>query len=432
MQKYLQTLKTAFDNMRSTEANYVKQQSLRRLASLVGIDRASLDNSNVLMQLVGVADLSQLGDARQISTVLAGLADGVSMLQKKDANAYTQLRENINHLDSNSKGLFGQLMNKATGSLLGLYDKYADDQHQLMMTIQAAADKDSIRAKALDDALSGMLGSVRNGTFVLNGQLAEDRKNLYGLDGSVRRLEDESALALSRLVRSAEAQSSSADSALAMAQKVNADRVASVRDVVIAFVRAMEEYVNDSRGGFDDIHSKLGDYKSLLDGKLEASDKFMLEMAQSTQSELAAVSSMTDAFQNRIDAFNNRAKQQLYNLEEERSALQARHEEEMNELRQKLKIATNQIKDDQESTSQQVDYWLNEEDTDLGFAAPKTPTSDSASTTTVAGGSFIETRRRGWSSPIHPHDISSQALIEDIKDNMRHIHQEARSIGIMV
>jgi hypothetical protein len=188
------------------------------------------------MQLVGVSDLSQLGDANQIATVLGGLADGVARLQKKDENAFTQLRENINHLDSNSKGLFGQLMNKASGSLLGLYDKYAEDQHLLMMTIEAAADKDSIRTQALDDALSGMLGSIRNGSFVLNGQLAEDRKNLYGLDGSVRRLGDESAMSLSRLLRSAQSQSSSADSALAMAQKVNADRVASVRDVVIAFV----------------------------------------------------------------------------------------------------------------------------------------------------------------------------------------------------
>jgi len=440
MQKYLSILKTAFDNMRNTEANYVKQQSLRRFASLVGIDRASLDNSNVLMQLVGVSDLSQLGNSQQIATVLAGLADGVQALQKKDGDAYTSLRENINHLDSNSKGLFGQLMNKATGSLLGLYDKYADDQHQLLMTIEAASDKDSLRAQALDDALNGMLGSIRNGSFVLNGQLASDRKDLYGLDGSVRQLGDEASLALSRLLRSAEAQSTAADSALAMSQKVNADRVASVRDVVISFVRAMEEYVNDSRHGFDDIHDKLKSYKGLLENKLTTSDQFMLQMAQSTQSGLTAVTSMADAFQNRVDAFNNRAKQQLFNLQEERSQLQSRHEVEINELKQKLTSAQTQIKDDQDSISQQIDYWLNEEDVDLGFVTKNvttsTTTAASGNTTAAAAAlpgrtsSFLETRK--WSSPVHSHDVSREELMDDVRDNLDRIHEEARTIGIMV
>jgi len=383
MQGYLGQLKRAFDSMRATEADYVKQQSLRRLATLLGIDRASLDNSNVLMQLLGVTDLSQIGDQQQISTVLAGLADGVAGLQSKDSQAYSSLRDSITHLDSNSKGLFGKLMLKASGSLSELYNKYADDQHALQMTIEAAADKDNIRAQALDDALNGMLGSVRNGALVLNGQLANDRKDLYAVDGSVRQLGDDSSLALGRLIRTAESQSEAVDSALAMSQKVNADRVASVRDVVISFVRAMEEYVGESRSGFDDIHSKLNEYKSFLDTKLNTSDSFMLGMAQSTQSELEAVSSMVDALQSRIDSFNNRAKQQLYNLEEERSALQARHEREMTELKQRMQSAMNQIQDDQDSTAQQVEYWLAEEDSDLGL-------------TTKAGGSLAE---------IKPHEV---------------------------
>ena len=378
MQKYLGKLKLAFDRMRSTEADYVKQQSLRRLATLLGIDRASLDNSNVLMQLLGVTDLSQIGDQQQISTVLAGLADGVAGLEAKDTNAYAKLRDSITHLDSNSKGLFGQLMNKAGGSLTDLYNKYAEDQHALQMTIEAAADKDNIRAQALDDALNGMLGSVRNGALVLNGQLANDRKDLYAVDGAVRQLGDDSSLALSRLIRTAETQSASVDSALAMSQKVNADRVASVRDVVIAFVKAMEEYVGQSRSGFDDIHSKLNEYKSFLDSKLSTSDSFMLGMAQSTQSELEAVSGMVDALQSRVDSFNNRAKQQLYNLEEERSALQARHEREVTDLKQRLQSANTQIQDDQDSTSQQVDYWLSEEDADVGLAPKKQPATSLA------------------------------------------------------
>ena len=383
MQGYLGTLKRAFDRMRTTEADYVKQQSLRRLATLLGIDRASLDNSNVLMQLLGVTDLNQLGDQQQISTVLAGLADGVAGLESKDSQAYASLRDSITNLDSNSKGLFGKLMNKASGSLTDLYNKYAADQHALQMTIEAAADKDNIRSQAMDDALNGMLGSVRNGALVLNGQLANDRKDLYALDGSVRQLGDDSSLALGRLIRTAESQSESVDSALAMSQKVNGDRVASVRDVVIAFVKAMEEYVGESRNGFEDIHSKLNDYKSFLDSKLNTSDSFMLGMAQSTQSELEAVSGMVDALQSRVDSFNNRAKQQLYNLEEERSALQARHEREMTDLKQRLQTASTQIQDDQDSTSQQVEYWLSEEDSDLGFTDGKKP-------------SLVE---------IHPHDV---------------------------
>ena len=375
MQQYLGQLKRAFDSMRATEADYVKQQSLRRLATLLGIDRASLDNSNVLMQLLGVTDLTQIGDQQQISTVLAGLADGVAGLQSKDSQAYSKLRDSITNLDSNSKGLFGKLMSKASGSLTDLYNKYADDQHALQLTIEAAADKDNIRAQALDDALNGMLGSVRKGSLVLNGQLANDRKDLYAVDGSVRQLGDDSSLALSRLIRTAESQSESVDSALAMSQKVNADRVASVRDVVISFVRAMEEYVGDSRSGFDDIHAKLNEYKSFLENKLNTSDAFMLGMAQSTQSELEAVSSMVDALQSRVDSFNNRAKQQLYNLEEERSALQARHEREMTDLKQRLQSATNQVQDDQDSTAQQVEYWLSEEDSDLGLNNKGKPAS---------------------------------------------------------
>jgi exonuclease VII large subunit len=163
-----------------------------------------------------------------------------------------------------------------------------------------------------------------------------------------------------------------------MSQKVNADRVASVRDVVIAFVKAMEEYVGQSRSGFDDIHSKLNEYKSFLDSKLSTSDSFMLGMAQSTQSELEAVSGMVDALQSRVDSFNNRAKQQLYNLEEERSALQARHEREVTDLKQRLQSANTQIQDDQDSTSQQVDYWLSEEDSDLGLAPKKQPATSLA------------------------------------------------------
>ena len=403
MRTYLNNLKAAFDKMRTTESQYVQQQSLRRLSTLMGIDRSSLDNSNVLMQLLGVSDLSQLGDEKQIATVLAGLADGVSSLQAKNGDAFNALRSQITHLDANSKGLFGQLLNQAGGSLGAIYQKYAADQHALQATIEAAADKDNVRAQALDDALSGMLGSVRSGSLVLNTQLANDRKNIYAVDGAVRQLGDESAIALSRLLHSAQAQSTAADSALAASQRVNADRVASVRDVVIAFVRAMEEYVDGSRVGFDDIHTKLDKYKDFLDSKLGISDTYMLEMAQSTQSELTATTDLAQALENRIEAFNARAKQQLFNVEQERSAIEARHEDELNQLRSKLSDVGSKVADDQALVAKQVDDWLSEEDADLGFGAVEPAVTGSPQSVTQptklpdwaqdASSSFVEKRR---------------------------------------
>jgi hypothetical protein len=407
---------------------------LRRLATLMGIDRASLDNSNVLMQLLGVTDLSQIGDQEQIATVLSGLADGVSELQKKNDGSYTALRDRVDHLDANSKGLFSQLMNKAGGSLADVYSKYAADQHALVATIEAAADKDRLRSQALDDALSGMMGSIRNGSLVLNTQLAKDRKDIYAADGAVRQLGDESTIALSRLLHAVESQSNAADSAIAMAQRVNADRVASVRDVVLSFVQAMQEYVDGSRTGFDDIHNKLEEYKGFLDNKLGISDSYMLGMAQSTQSELTATASLAQALQNRVEAFNIRAKQQLYQVEEERSAIEARHEKELNVLRQKLQNVTLQVDKDQAAMSAQVDNWLAEEDADLGFGnaegvahdAPemKKQIPDWARDDNVnemfPRSSFVEAK------PVKEHD----ALVSDIKRNLRRIHEEAQSIGI--
>ena len=442
MRDYLAKLKAAFDKMRATESDYVRQQSLRRLSTLMGIDRASLDNSNVLMQLLGVTDLSQIGDATQISTVLAGLADGVSALQGKDASAFASLKDRVAHLDANSKGLFGQLMNQAGGSLSDLYSKYAEDQHALQATIEAAADKDKVRAQALGDALDGMLGSIRNGSLVLNSQLANDRKDVYAVDGSVRQLGDESMIALSRLLHSVEGQSTAADSALANAQRANADRVASVRDVVISFVTAMQDYVDGSRTGFDDIHTKLDKYKDFLDKKLTVSDSYMLGMAQSTQSELSATAELAQALETRIEAFNARAKQQLFNVEEERSAIEARHEDELNLLRGKLQNATQQVQADQDAMGKQVDAWLAEEDVDLGFGAaegapkasqpaaisdaaeavPATPDWASDDQPAFPASSFVQQKT------VSKHD----ALVTDIQRNLRAIHREARSIGISV
>jgi hypothetical protein len=430
MRSYLGKLKAAFDKMRATESQYVQQQSLRRLATLMGIDRASLENSNVLLQLLGVTDLSQIGDEKQIATVLAGLADGVSELQKKNDGSFNALRDRVSNLDANSKGLFNKLMNKAGGSLAAVYQKYADDQHALQATIDAAADKDRLRAQALQDSLSGMMGSIRNGTLVLNGQLARDRKDIYAVDGDVRQLGDESTIALSRLLHSVADQSSAADSAIAMAQRVNADRVASVRDVVLSFVQAMQEYVDGSRTGFDDIHTKLQAYKDFLDQKLGTSDSYMLGMAQSTQSELTATANLAEALQNRVEAFNARAKQQLFHVEDERSAIESRHEQELNVLRQKLQNVTKQVDEDQVSLSQQVDSWLAEEDADLGFGqaeggqaavkgaldAPDWAREDES----FPRSSFVQTRN------INKHD----ALVADIKHNLRRIHQEAAEIGI--
>jgi hypothetical protein len=426
MQKYLAQLKNAFDSMRATEAHYVQQQSLRRLSTLLGIDKASLDNSNVLMQLLGVTDLSQLGDATQIATVLGGLADGVSALQTKDGEAFADLQSQISNLDSNSKGLFAKLMNQASGSLTGLYSKYAADQHQLRETIAAAADTDRVRNQALNDALNGMLGSVRNGSMVLNGQLAKDSKDVYALDGSVRQLGDQSALAISRLIHSVQTQSRNADSAIAMSQKVNADRVASVRDVVIAFVQAMEEYVAGSRVGFDDIHTKLGAYKKFLENKLSVSDGYMLGMAQSTQSELSATADLAAALQNRITAFNARAKQQLYNVEEERSAIEARHEEELNELKTKLQNVTAQIHDDQSATSRQIEDWLMQESNqlDASVAIPEVAAKPGAVPDWARDDLPISLAEIRTHSP--------KEVEKAIKDNMEAIHREAQLVGITV
>lgn len=434
MKAYLSKLKEAFDKMRATESAYVRQQSLRRLSTLMGIDRASLDNSNVLMQLLGVSDLSQIGDEQQIATVLAGLAEGISQLQGKDDAAFQALKDRVMHLDSNSKGLFGQLMNKAGGSLATLYQKYAEDQHALQATIEAAADKDRLRAEALEDSLNGMLGSIRNGTLVLNGQLANDRKDIYGIEGSVRQLGDESMIALNRLLHSVEGQSSSADSALAAAQRVNADRVASVRDVVISFVRAMQEYVDGSRSGFDDIHSKLDAYKNFLDQKLSVSDSYMLNMAQSTQSQLSATAELAQALQSRIEAFNARAKQQLFHVEEERSAIESRHEEELTQLRAKLQKVTQQVSDDQESMSKQVDGWLAQEDGDLGFGVAeghsKTASRDAPE---IVVARTVPDWARDDSSFVQMKSINKHdAVVEDLKRNLRAIHKEAASIGMMV
>jgi hypothetical protein len=334
-------------------------------------------------------------------------------------------------------------MNKAGGTLANLYQKYAEDQHALQATIEAAADKDKMRSQALEDALSGMLGSIRNGSLVLNTQLANDRKDIYAIDGAVRQLGDESSIALSRLLHAVESQSTAADSAVAAAHRTNADRVASVRDVVVSFVTAMQEYVDGSRKGFDDIHSKLDSYKDFLDGKLSVSDSYMLGMAQNTQSELSATSELAQALQNRIEAFNARAKQQLFNVEDERSAIEARHERELNLLRSKLQNVTRQVEDDQRAMSLQVDQWLAEEDTDLGFGVsegqprPATTSASDASDSITADhdatpdwanddegafprSSFAETK------PINRHE----ALVQDIRRNLRAIHSEAKAIGI--
>ena len=424
MRGYLNTLKAAFDQMRQTEAQYVQQQSLRRLSTLMGIDRASLENSNVLMQLLGVTDLSQLGDERQIATVLQGLADGVSALQSKDVDSFNALKDQVGNLDSNSKGLFAQLLTKTGGSLSDLYSKYAAEQHALQQTISAAADKDQLRTKALGDALSGMLGSIRNGSQVLNTQIASDRKDIYGIEGEVRQLGDDSMISLSRLLHSVQSQSESADSALATAQRVNADRVASVRDVVISFVHAMQEYVDGSRSGFDDIKTKLDSYQDYLNHKLSVSDAYMLSAAQSTQTELSATADLAQALQNRIEAFNARAKQQLFNVEDERSAIEARHEQELTLLKNKLASVTRQVNDDQDSMSKQVDAWLSEEDADLGFGVSN-PTNAKDAPETVPE----------WASDDSsgvPSFLQKRNIRRHIRQNLRAIHREAAKIGLVV
>jgi hypothetical protein len=424
MRGYLNTLKAAFDQMRQTEAQYVQQQSLRRLSTLMGIDRASLENSNVLMQLLGVTDLSQLGDERQIATVLQGLADGVSALQSKDVDSFNALKDQVGNLDSNSKGLFAQLLTKTGGSLSDLYSKYAAEQHALQQTISAAADKDQLRTKALGDALSGMLGSIRNGSQVLNTQIASDRKDIYGIEGEVRQLGDDSMISLSRLLHSVQSQSESADSALATAQRVNADRVASVRDVVISFVHAMQEYVDGSRSGFDDIKTKLDSYQDYLNHKLSVSDAYMLSAAQSTQTELSATADLAQALQNRIEAFNARAKQQLFNVEDERSAIEARHEQELTLLKNKLASVTRQVNDDQDSMSKQVDAWLSEEDADLGFGVSN-PTNAKDAPDTVPDWA------RDDGSGV-PSFLQKRNIRRHIRQNLRAIHREAANIGLVV
>lgn len=437
MRGYLNTLKAAFDQMRQTEAQYVQQQSLRRLSTLMGIDRASLDNSNVLMQLLGVTDLSQLGDEQQIATTLQGLADGVSALQSKDADSFNALKDQVSHLDSNSKGLFAQLLTKAGGSLSELYTKYAEDQHALQQTISAAADKDHLRTQALSDALSGMLGSIRNGSQVLNTQIASDRKDIYGVDGDVRQLGDDSMISLSRLVHAVQSQSDSADSALATAQRVNADRVATVRDVVISFVEAMQQYVDGSRSGFEDIKMKLDSYQDYLNKKLSVSDSYMLSAAQSTQTELSATADLAQALQNRIEAFNARAKQQLFNVEEERSAIEARHEQELTLLKSKLASVTRQVNEDQDAMAKQVDAWLNEEDADLGFGVDEqgiAPTAPAASLSDAPRTVPDWANDDGTvSSLLQERNIRRHhSLVRNIRKNLRSIHEEAAAIGLVV
>ena len=394
----------------------------------------------MLMQLLGVTDLSQLGDEQQISTVLQGLADGVSALQNKDADSFNALKDQVGRLDSNSKGLFAQLLNKAGGSLSNLYSKYAEDQHALQQTISAAADKDNLRTKALGEALSGMLGSIRNGSQVLNTQIANDRKDIYSIDGDVRQLGADSMISLSKLLHSVQSQSDSADSALATAQRVNADRVASVRDVVISFVRAMQEYVTGSRSGFEDIKSNLDSYQDYLTKKLSISDSYMLSAAQSTQTELSATSDLAQALQNRIEAFNARAKQQLFNVEEERSAIEARHEQELAILKNKLASVTRQVNEDQESMAKQVSQWLNEEDADLGFGQDDSGNADSTKSQSSHPASDAPRSVPDWatddgsiSSLVQEKDVHSHRAIErDIRKNLRAIHQEARAVGLVV
>jgi hypothetical protein len=164
----------------------------------------------------------------------------------------------------------------------------------------------------------------------------------------------------------------------------------------------------------------------------------MLGMAQSTQSELSATASLAEALQNRIEAFNARAKQQLYHVEEERSAIEGRHEKELAVLRQKLQNVTRQVEDDQVAMSQQVDAWLAEEDADLGFSKSEKTTAPTSTNLDVVGAvpdwaqeddfikfprsSFVETKS------ISRHD----ALVGDIKRNLRRIHQEAVAIGLKV
>ena len=102
-----------------------------------------------------------------------------------------------------------------------------------------------------------------------------------------------------------------------------------------------------------------------------------------------------------------------------------------------------QVEDDQKSMSAQVDKWLSEEDTDLGFGvsegeikpAAHAPLLDAPEVKADSNpvvpewatddesfprSSFVEAKS------VNRHD----SLVQDIRRNLRAIHSEAKSIGI--
>jgi hypothetical protein len=188
----------------------------------------------------------------------------------------------------------------------------------------------------------------------------------------------------------------------------------------------MQEYVDGSRSGFDDIKTKLDSYQDYLNHKLSVSDSYMLSAAQSTQTELSATADLAQALQNRIEAFNARAKQQLFNVEDERSAIEARHEQELSLLKNKLASVTRQVNEDQDAMSKQVDAWLNEEDADLGFGVSDSglPAPSNAPKTVVPE----------WARDDNgvPSFLQKRNIRRHIRQNLRAIHHEAAAIGLVV
>ena len=381
MSEYIEKLKVAFEAQRSAEAAYVQQQSLLRLSAILGVDRATLETKVGLMTQVDGAGLTGTALAQKMAAALASLADAVQASDAQDGKLMKDIKDQVSSLGSNAASLTGFFQNQLSKEFSEVYVQQQEAQAAMSKMIAEETARTGNYSQALAGQLKEVTKALEDSSIRNSLAMAGDKKNLFSLTGDMTAVSDQARLQLVRLLHEVQKEVEEAQRVNKAVQATGSAKISSVHQVLAQFSDVIGGYLKDSRAQFDQVRSRLATFKGDVSTRLKKSEDYVVALAGTAGDAAGATSESQSALSDRMQTFSESVQKDLVDLEQERSAMLQRSENEVSELRAAVDRTVSKVKVMQDKADTDIQSWLDSEETrvdDLITNATKSLSSGTA------------------------------------------------------
>ena len=369
MQLYISNLSDAFEAQRAAEAAYVQQQSILRLSAILGIDQATLKSKVGLLNSLSAHSSSSTEAAKKTAEALSALADSVSASRDSNSAALKSVQDQITNLSSNTGSLSSFFATNLNKQFSDVYIRQQEAQTNLSKQIQAEAIRTGNLSNVLGNQLSKVVADLQNKSIQATLALATDQQDIFRMGSTVRSLGDDARKQLIILLHQVQNEVGEANRINAAISKTGATRISTVQGVMNEFAGVVQSYLGDARDDFTDIKENLEGFKKSLSEQIKVEEDYLIGMANTSVTATSQSKAAQSALADRMKNFAQKIQKSLNDLQEERSVIQTRNENEFQELQSEVEAAVKRVKADQAQTASDIQGWLDEEDAKIDASA---------------------------------------------------------------